>query len=141
MELLPSKIQKKTGKRVRNWRILKESIDARKKNDIRIVYSVEFNYDPKDEIGRMDIPSVTSETRPVIAGFGPCGIFAALVLARAGLKPIVLERGMDVDRRTEQVERFGKKANSIPSPTFNSVRAEQEHFQTASSPRASRIPR
>ena len=109
VELLPSKIQKKTGKRVRNWRILKESIDARKKNDIRIVYSVEFNYDPKDEIGRMDIPAVSSETQPVIAGFGPCGIFAALVLARAGLKPIVLERGMDVDRRTEQVERFWKE--------------------------------
>ena len=95
IELLPLKIQKKTGKHVKNWRILKESIDARKKNDIRIVYSVEFNYDPEDEIGRMDIPRVESSTRPVIVGFGPCGIFAALVLARAVLRPIVLERGMD----------------------------------------------
>lgn len=109
IELLPLKIQKKTGKHVKNWRILKESIDARKKNDIRIVYSVEFNYDPEDEIGRMDIPRVESSTRPVIVGFGPCGIFAALVLARAGLRPIVLERGMDVDRRTEQVEKFWKE--------------------------------
>lgn len=108
-ELLPRKIQKKTGKKVKNWRILKESLDARNKKDIHLVYSVEFNYDSKNEIGKMEIPEVSSEYRPVIVGFGPCGIFAALVLARAGLRPIVLERGMDVDHRTEQVDRFWKE--------------------------------
>ena len=106
IELLPKKIQKKTGKRVRNWRILKESIDARNKKDIHMVYSVEINYDPTDEIGKLYIPSVTSSERPVVVGFGPCGIFASLVLARAGLRPVVLERGMDVDTRTKQVEKF-----------------------------------
>lgn len=44
--------------------------------------------------------------RPVIAGFGPCGIFAALILAEAGLEPIVLERGESVDDRVKTVEKF-----------------------------------
>lgn len=44
--------------------------------------------------------------RPVVVGFGPCGMFAALILAEAGLRPIVLERGRDADRRTADVERF-----------------------------------
>jgi uncharacterized FAD-dependent dehydrogenase len=44
--------------------------------------------------------------RPVIAGFGPAGMFAALTLARAGLRPVVVERGQAVDMRTGTVERF-----------------------------------
>lgn len=51
-------------------------------------------------------PKITAEKSPVIVGFGPAGMFAALVLAMAGAAPIVLERGMDVDRRVEAVEKF-----------------------------------
>ena len=50
--------------------------------------------------------SLSEEERPVIAGFGPCGMFAALILAEAGLRPVVLERGRDVDRRAQDVEHF-----------------------------------
>ena len=44
--------------------------------------------------------------RPVVVGFGPCGIFAALILAEAGMKPLVIERGQPVDERVKAVEGF-----------------------------------
>lgn len=52
------------------------------------------------------IPAPHLERRPVIVGFGPAGMFAALTLARHGCEPLVLERGNDVDTRHEDIERF-----------------------------------
>ncbi len=106
---------------IKTLTIFRRSLDARKKPVLRWVYTVDVvlrsgeaallrrNHDPK--ISRAEpyvyrIPKKTSASRPVIAGFGPAGMFAALVLARAGLRPIVLERGDCVETRREKVEAF-----------------------------------
>ena len=189
---LPQKILKQIGSRdflISEWRIVKESIDARDKQDIRMVYAVDFTavykknpkkqvrlaanpklklelapdltYRPavyegdsfeadaaqklaasereasagsrtawqetgktKEEACTNHLPTSSEEAqpqsaqqtqavsarilehRPIVVGFGPAGMFAALILAQAGLRPLVLERGQDVDARTAAVERF-----------------------------------
>ena len=189
---LPQKILKQIGSRdflISEWHIVKESIDARDKQDIRMVYAVDFTavykknpkkqarlaanpklklelapdltYHPavyegdsfeadaaqkpaaserkasagsrtawqetgktKEEACTNHLPTSSEEAqpqsaqetqavsarilehRPIVVGFGPAGMFAALILAQAGLRPLVLERGQDVDARTAAVERF-----------------------------------
>ena len=67
------------------------------------------------------IPTITrwhgaeqSEERPLIVGFGPCGLFAALLLAQMGFKPIVLERGRDVRRRTADTWALWRRKTLTP---------------------------
>ena len=125
---IPGKILKKIGGRdlsIKSWNIVKESLDAREKDAIKWIYSVDFELN-KEVAGSLltklrkagvedapdmnySIPFVKSGSlkhRPVVVGFGPGGIFAALILAQSGLCPIVIERGQDVDTRTAQVEKF-----------------------------------
>ena len=151
-DCLPQKILKLIGNRellISEWHIVKESIDARDKKHIRLVYSVDFTavykknpkkqarlaanpklkleeapnlaYVPavyegeacasKDENrAKETLPSArVLRDRPIIVGFGPAGMFAALILAQAGLRPLVLERGQEVDARTASVERFWRE--------------------------------
>ena len=104
---------KRTKPVIRNITIVRESIDARRKPDIRLVYTVDFDSDadlPLDkapvEVYHFPVPERITGKRPVIAGFGPCGMFAALMLAEAGMRPLVIERGAPVDERIKDVERF-----------------------------------
>ena len=128
-ELLPKKIKKKLGNsiKIKEYKIVKESIDARDKGDIKFVYTVDFDVeqrqgtrkialkpDPKKNLSiapdmsyKAPEPGVRElKHRPVIAGFGPCGIFCALILAQQGYRPIVLERGKCVSERAEDVQNF-----------------------------------
>ena len=89
--------------KVRTFRILKESVDARKRGEIRKVYSVEID-EKIVEKKSLVVPCVGERAyRPVVVGFGPAGMLSAYVLARAGMKPIVLERGLPIERRAEKV--------------------------------------
>jgi len=102
-------------------RLIKRSLDARKKNDIHYVCTVALSVRGDEakiveraksadvsiyEKKQYHIPMVSAKTRPVVVGFGPAGMFAALVLALAGARPIVIERGQCVEQRTQAVEHF-----------------------------------
>lgn len=108
---------------LKSVKLNKKSIDSRKKNDIHFCCSflVEGNekeiikkgskysachYEEKPIVWlKSDTPL---EKQPIIVGFGPAGMFAALTLAKAGLKPIVIEQGADADTRVKDIENFFK---------------------------------
>ena len=87
------------------FRILRRSLDARKKKEIKYVYSVEVGRE-KVESKEYPIPCAKSDRPPIVIGFGPAGMIAAYVLAKSGLRPIVLERGEDVYTRKSKVDAF-----------------------------------
>ena len=128
---IPRKIIQRIGNRnliLTDVEIVKESIDARDKKDIKFVYSVDFRavtrQNPRQyvtipktkkngleeapDMRYQDVPCGQQEMkhRPVIVGFGPCGMFAGLILAKRGYAQIILERGNKVEQRVKDVEQF-----------------------------------
>ncbi len=111
--------------------LARQSIDARKKNDVHYVCTVHVTAPEEAALVRKaGNPNVTlfqpqpyafppvrraSALPPVVVGMGPAGLFAALFLARNGLPPIVLERGRPVEARTRDVERFWQTGILDPS--------------------------
>ncbi len=90
------------GKETDGLRIVKKSIDARDKSDVRYVYAVS-NIAGVPEVR---LPSPGEKRKVAIAGFGPAGIFCALLLARAGFSVTVFERGKRVEDRKKSVDKF-----------------------------------
>lgn len=104
----------------KSFRIARESVDARRKPNISMVYSIVVETVstvklPKDnDIREIEDPgseplvpgSVKLNSRPVIVGTGPAGLFAGLLLSQNGYKPLILERGDCVEKRTLKVSRY-----------------------------------
>ena len=118
-----AQLLKISASKVRKLKIVRRSVDARKKPDIRIVYTIDVTVEGNEKkilhnarckrasiapvsYYKVPKPAGLPKHRPVVVGFGPAGMFAALILAINGLCPIVLERGEDAATRHEKVERF-----------------------------------
>ena len=117
-----ARLLKVNNSKVRKISIVRRSVDARKKPDVKIVYTVDVAVEGNEQkilrqsgckraaIAKPEYykprKNLMSKDRPVVVGFGPAGMFAALVLAIAGLRPIVLERGDNAQTRHEKVEAF-----------------------------------
>ena len=118
-----AKLLKISASRIRAISLVRRSVDARKKPDVRIIYTVDVKIDGNEgkilkqsgckrvSIARTDYykppkTEATPEYRPVVVGFGPAGMFAALILSLAGLRPLVLERGEDALTRHKKVQHF-----------------------------------
>ncbi|MGN1052157.1 MAG: NAD(P)/FAD-dependent oxidoreductase, partial [Candidatus Scatosoma sp.] len=93
------------------FKILKKSLDARDKNNIFYVYSVEFSLtapkfkeEPLETLKKQDRPS--AEKPVLIAGSGPAGLFCALRLLKRGITPVLIERGERVEEREKTLARF-----------------------------------
>ena len=122
-KLVLKKLKIKSSDLVKYY-IYKESIDARKGN-ISFVYTVDVQVKNEDKVLNKHVKDVVKikelkyegvesgteklNKRPVIIGSGPAGLFAGLVLAQRGYKPLLLERGLDVDRRSEDIDLFWKE--------------------------------
>ena len=118
-----------------SYKIFRQGFDARKRNGVLLVYSVDVETTNEQEITKRlaDDPHISLTPscayhfvtkaqgkllqRPVIIGTGPCGLFAGLILAQMGFRPIILERGKEVRERTKDT--FGLWRKGVFNPESN----------------------
>ena len=120
------------GDDLSGYTIFRRGTDARRRNRVTFIYTLDVETPREDEIlARMaGDPSVTPapdtryrfvarassplKARPVVVGTGPCGLFAGLILAQSGFRPILLERGKTVRERTADTFRFWRRRDFNP---------------------------
>jgi uncharacterized FAD-dependent dehydrogenase len=109
------------------WSVARRGYDARRKNDIQLVYSIDVTTPACPQVHAPHISPIPDTTyrliarapvhpfeRPVVIGSGPCGLFAALVLAEMGFRPLILERGRIVRERTRDTWGLWRRGVLIP---------------------------
>ncbi len=102
-----------------NWRILKKSIDARKKN-VKILLKIEVSQNKilKNQKIERNYKNVSNSEEVIIIGSGPAGLFAALTLLENGKKPILFERGKDVRSRRRDIAAINKHHEVNPDSNY-----------------------
>ena len=118
-----------------SYKMFRRAYDARQKKDIKLIYTIDLQANGEEAILKKLAadPQVTPtpdtsyhfvghapaqlETRPIVIGMGPCGLFAGLILAQMGFRPIILERGKAVRERTKDT--FGLWRKRIFNPESN----------------------
>lgn len=126
-----AKVLRVAPEKILSWRIVKKSIDARKKPEIVVIYSVDVCVEAQDRVLRAcrskQVQAVDEKLyafpvqgeealgyRPVIVGTGPAGLFCGYLLAKHGYRPLILERGGCVEERQKDVEKFWREGALNP---------------------------
>ena len=133
LDQLPVKIINKlhiSSEDLLSWRIYRESLDARRAKDVHFTYCIDCRVKHEEQVLRKHFKDVSRVQeyryaypkkgviglthRPVVVGFGPAGMFAALLLAQMGYCPLVIERGQCVEDRVRRVEDFWQNGKLDP---------------------------
>jgi len=143
MDRLPSRVAKLvriSESDIREWEVRRRSTDSRKKPHIQYVYTVDFVTDKKLKIANNRNLTLVDEaaeaeavrppepgdraagSRPVVVGMGPAGLFAGLELAKAGYRPLIIERGPAMEGRIEAVNKF--REDRVLDPEANMLFGE-----------------
>lgn len=126
-----AKLLRISDSQIKSLRIVKQSVDARKREEIAYSYVLDVETDREEQVVKRSKNSNASISKekpyqfpasgsgtlshpPVIVGSGPAGLFCGLMLARHGYRPLILERGGSVEERTRQVQTFWKEGKLDP---------------------------
>jgi len=127
VKIKAAKIMRVDLSEIKDCRIAKESIDARKKNNIKFNYAISIKMDNEEKVveranhkdvkleevkydAEFEFGSREMTSRPIIVGMGPAGMFAGLLMAQKGYNPLIIERGEQVEQRTKSINKFWTRA-------------------------------